>query len=113
MSRHSWKTSVAAKQMPVFSLYQVMDEDANVTIWLKGAVQMSGGGSLAARCPSCCTPPLPGRGYPGQFVLELPRGACQDQAVVPYVWGIPFSSFFTGLMLAPPDVVLALLTKHA
>jgi len=47
MSRHSWKTSVAAKQMPVFSLCRVTDEDANITIWLKGAVQISGGGSLA------------------------------------------------------------------
>lgn len=52
MSRHSWKTSVAAKQMLTFSLHQMMDEDANVTIWLKGAVQMSGGDLLAACCPS-------------------------------------------------------------
>lgn len=87
MSRHSWKTSVAAKQMPVFSLYRVMDEDANVTIWLKGAVQMSGGGSLAARCLSCCTLWLPGRGHPRHFVLELLRRACQDQALVMYVVG--------------------------
>lgn len=87
MSRHSWKTSVAAKQMPVFSLYRVMDEDANVTIWLKGAVQMSGGGSLAACYPSCCAPPLLGRGHPGQCVLELPRRACQDRALVMYVAG--------------------------
>lgn len=41
-----------------------MDEDANVTIWLKGAVQMSGGGLLAAYCLSLLHTTAPGEGPP-------------------------------------------------
>lgn len=35
MSRHSWNASVAVKQITIFSLYQMIDVDANVTICLK------------------------------------------------------------------------------
>lgn len=109
MSRHLWKATVAAKQMPVFSLHRVMDEDANVTIWLKGAVQMSGGDSVAVHCPSCCAPLLPGGATPGRLCQSCPGGHARTRLWSSMLWGTALQLFPQGINPGPTwcDICLA------